>query len=163
MNIAINSASDDEYDNIINGIGMLNQGSAKLKPARLKLVCDWKLYLDSCATYHSVFATWCLENIHEVEVYLKGHCNAGVTICKEQGYYGVFKMWLNCNGIANLLSIPQLEQDGYTIDYNTNRNWVVTTPQGKEIVFKRDTGLCDRMPYIDLCESHEGVIMLEIV
>ena len=101
--------------------------------------------------------------MHEVEVYLKGHCNAGVTTCKEQGYYGVFKMWLNRNGIANLLSIPQLEQDGYIINYNTKRDWVVTTSQGKEIIFKRDTGLCDRMPYIDLREHQEGVIMLETV
>ena len=106
---------------------MLNQGLGKSKPARLKL-CDWKLYLDSCATYHSVFAYWCLNNIHKVEAYQKGRCNAGVTICKEQGYCGVFKMWLNRTGIANLLLIPQLEQDGYIIGYNTARNWVVATP-----------------------------------
>ena len=35
--------------------------------------------------------------------------------------FTVFKMWLNRNGIANLLSIPQLEEDGYVIDYNTKR------------------------------------------
>ena len=89
------------------------------------------LFLDSCATYHLTFVDWCLKNIHGVERFLKGHCNAGVTLCKEQGYYGAFKMWLNRKGIANLLSIPQLERDGYTVDYNTKRNWVVTTPQGK--------------------------------
>ena len=121
------------------------------------------MYLDSCATYHSVFVDWCLDNVHDVEVYLKGHCNVGVTTCKEQGYYGVFNIWLNHNSIANLLSIPQLEQDGYIIGYNTKRNWVVTTSQGKEIVFKRDSGLCNRMPYIDLREHQEGVIMLETV
>ena len=67
MNFASNTPSDDGYVNIINRIGLLNQGLVKLKPACLKL-CDWKFYLDSCATYHSVFATWCLKNIHEVEV-----------------------------------------------------------------------------------------------
>ena len=61
----------------------------------------------------------------------------------------------------NLLSIPQLEEDGYVIDYNTKRDWIVTTPQGDEIRFKRDTGLCNRMLYIDLRESRAGVIMLE--
>ena len=58
---------------------------------------------------------------------------------------------------------PQLEEDGYVIDYNTKRDWVVTTPQGDEIRFKRDTGLCNHMPYIDLRESCTGVIMLETV
>ena len=72
-------------------------------------------------------------------------------------------MWLNYNGITNLLLIPQLEQDGFIIDYNTARNWVLTTLEGKEIVFKQKTGLCDRMPCIDLCEHREGVIMLETV
>ena len=86
-----------------------------------------------------------------------------MTIYKEQGYYGVFKMWLNCNGTANLLSIPQLEQDGYLIDYNTARNWVVMTPEGMEIVFKLDTGICDLMPYIDLHDHREGVIMIKTV
>ena len=66
MNVALNEAeSDGEYEDILNGIGMSNQfsmGSDKSKPARLKL-CDWKLYLDSCATYHLVFAEWCLKNI----------------------------------------------------------------------------------------------------
>ena len=74
MNIALSEAeSNDEYKSILNRIGMPNQfsmGLDKSKHARLKL-WDWKLHLDSCATYHSVFAEWCFENIHEVEVYLK--------------------------------------------------------------------------------------------
>ena len=52
MNIALSKTeSDGEYEHILNGIGMSNQfsmGSDKSKPTRLKL-CDWKLYLDSCA------------------------------------------------------------------------------------------------------------------
>ena len=166
MNVALSEEeSDGKYEDILNGIGMSNHfsmGSDKWKPARLKLY-NWKLYLDSCATYHSVFAEWYLKNIQEVELHLKGHCNIGVTTCKEQGYYGVFKMWVNCNGIANLLSIPQLEEDDYVIDYNTKRDWLVTTPQGDVIRFKRDTGLCNRMLYTNLCESRAGVIMLETV
>ena len=75
INIALSDVeSDDEYKGILNGIGMFNQGSGKSKPARLKL-CNWKLYLASCATYHLVFADWCLNNVHKVEVYLKGHFN----------------------------------------------------------------------------------------
>ena len=72
-------------------------------------------------------------------------------------------MWLNKNGIANLLSILQLEQDRFVIDYNPNRNWTVTATQGKEIVFKKDTGLCEGMPYIDMRGHQEGAAMLETV
>ena len=119
---------------------------------RLHMVtlCECKLYLDSCATYHSTFVNWCLENLHDVSVHLTGHSNGGTTTFNKKGYYGLFKMWLNKNGIANLLSIPQLEQDGLVIGYNTKRNWTVTTPQGKEIVFRKDIGLCEGMPYIDM-------------
>ena len=101
--------------------------------------------------------------MHDASVHLTGHCNAGTTTCKQKGYYGVFKMWLNKNGIANLLSIPQLEQYGFVIDYNMKRNCIVTTPQGKEIVFRKDTGMCEGMPYIDIREHQEGVAMLETV
>ena len=72
-------------------------------------------------------------------------------------------MFLNKNGIAKLLSIPHLEQDGFVIDYNKKRDWTVITPQGKEIVFRKDTGLCEGMPYIDMREHQEGVVMLETV
>ena len=50
------------------------------------------------------------------------------------------------------------------MDYNTDREWVVISPQGKRTVFKRDTGLCNRMPYIDLRESgEEGLALIETV
>ena len=104
-------------------------------------LCTWKLYLDSCATYHSVFVDWCLNNVKLVGVSLTGHCNAGTTTSTEKRFYGEFEMWMNKKGITNLLSIPQLEEDGYIVDYNTKKDWVVTTPQGEKIKFKRDTGL----------------------
>ena len=117
----------------------------------------WKLYLDSCTTYHLVFVDWCLDNVRSVGVSLTGHCNAGTTTSTKKGLYGQFEMWLNKQGIPNLLSILQLEEDGYVVDYNTNRDWVVTTPQGEKIKFKRDTGLCNHMPYIDMKEQTVGV------
>ncbi len=39
------------------------------------------------------------------------------------------------NGIANLLSLPQLEADGFAVSYHTGGNWIITTPHGKEITF----------------------------
>ena len=59
-------------------------------------------------------------------------------------------MWIVEYGITKLLSIPQLEVDGFTIDYNTKHNWVVTTPNGEEILFKKDTGKCKWFTFIEM-------------
>ena len=66
------------------------------------------------------------------------------------------------SSIANLLSVPQLEADGFTIDYNTNRDWVVTTPEGEEIVFKKDTGKCKVFTFI-VMDSQESLELLQYV
>ena len=50
-------------------------------------------------------------------------------------------MWLVESGIANLLSVPQLEADGFKVDYSNNL-LMVTTPEGHVIPFKKDTGKC---------------------
>ena len=65
--------------------------------------------------------------------------------------------------MVNLLSIPCLEADGYNISYDTKKEWIVTTPKGTRIKFKRDTGLCKGMPYIDMQNFKEGAIMIETV
>ena len=51
---------------------------------------------------------------------LQGNCNAGVKVCTQVGDLGMFKMWLNEGGIANLLSIPQLGKDGFRVTSDTN-------------------------------------------
>ena len=69
-------------------------------------------------------------------------------------------------GIANLLSLPQLERDGFTIKYQTNSDWIITSPQGKEIVLKKDTGRCDRFPYLDVrgySQGQDDVAMVQTV
>ena len=68
----------------------------------------------------------------------------------------MFEMWVNESGIANLLSIPQLEKDGFRVTSDTHRKWVVYTPQGEKIEFKHDTGLCKNMPYIDVRQFSKG-------
>ena len=53
------------------------------------------------------------------------------------------------NGVANLCSLPALERLGFHVKYDTLDEWVVTSPKGgATIVFKRDTGRCDRFPYV---------------
>ena len=68
-------------------------------------------------------------------------------------------MWLNEQGIVNLLSIPMLEEAGYKVTTHTDGKWTVIIPRGEVIVFTRDTGMCNRMPYIDLREYAEDLVM----
>ena len=39
----------------------------------------------------------------------------------------------------------------------------MTTPEGKDITFKRDKGVCTGMPYINLRDQKEGLVMIETV
>ena len=88
-------------------------------------------------------------------------CNAGKTSTSKQGMYGRFTIWLNERGIANLLSIPMLEKAGYIVITHTKKKWKVISPEGEEITFKRDTELCEGMPFIDLRKQQKGWAMIE--
>ena len=81
---------------------------------------------------------------------MNGNCNAGTTKITKRGYFGKARVWLNENGIANLIYFPKLEADGYVVRTDTKGEWQVLTPEGKITAFKRDTGMCVGMPYIDL-------------
>ena len=39
----------------------------------------WKLYVDSCTTNHTELVDWYLDNVHDVDIVLKGNCNTGGT------------------------------------------------------------------------------------
>ena len=68
----------------------------------------WNLYLDSCVIYHTAFVTCLLKNVEDADTTLLGNCNAGVKFSSLKGYHGKFHMWVNKNGMENLLSIPCL-------------------------------------------------------
>ncbi len=54
-----------------------------------------------------------LNDVKENGVTLHGKCNTGTIFSKEKGVLlDMFSMWLVRNGIANLLSVPCLEQEG---------------------------------------------------
>ena len=80
-----------------------------------------------------------------------------------KGTYGDFQVWLNNKVIADLISIPVLEASGYIVSTHTHADWVVTTTEGKDITFKSDKGVCTGMPYINLREQKEGLVIIETV
>jgi hypothetical protein len=95
------------------------------------------LYLDSTSSFHQVFMEEHLDNLCLAGATLCAGCNAGTNFATKKGWYhDLFDLWLVRNGIANFLSLPQLEADGFTVSYHTGGNWIVMTSQGKEITFR---------------------------
>ena len=73
---------------------------------------NWKCHLESCATYHTFFFREFLDRVYSGKKATNGSCNAGTVTTNTRGWYDEFKVWLNERGIANLLSIPMLEDAG---------------------------------------------------
>ena len=61
---------------------------------------------------------------------MDGNCNAGSVLLKKKGWYKIFQVWLNEQGIVNLLSIPMLEEAGYKVTTHTDEDWKVIIPAG---------------------------------
>lgn len=141
---------------------MKKESSSPIVQRARRTLNEDHVYLDSCSTFNQVFTDKHIEDIEKVTTILKGRCNAGISTADEKGWMmGMFHMWLVRNGIANILSIPQLERDGCILEYKTGGDWSLTTPQGISLVFKRDKGLCEGMPYISIKENQEALAMLQ--
>ncbi len=119
---------------------------------------------DSTSSFHQVFTEEHLDNLWLAGATLCANCNAGTNFATKKGWYcDLFELWLVRNGIANLLFLPQLEADGFTVSYHTRGNWIVTTPHGKEITFHREeNGVCRGFLYIDM-QSKAAVAMIQTV
>lgn len=131
---------------------------------RRDMLAPWKLYLDSCATYHAFFDKRFLRNIKEGSLVINGLCNAGTTSTNKRGMWEDFQVWSNEHEIANLLSIPMLEKAGYKVSTHTDSDWAVTTPQGEEKIFKRDTWVCGGMTFLDIRKHKKtGVTIIKTV
>ena len=72
-------------------------------------------------------------------------------------------MWVMEHVIANIVSMGMLEKEGYNISYDTGGTWIVTTPSGGKIKFKRGTGAYYGIPYIDMSNNVKSVSMLYTV
>ena len=79
-------------------------------------------------------------NVYEGAGAMKGNCNAGTTRMTKRRYYRRLRVWLNENGIANLISIPKIEANGNVVKTDIKGEWQVVTPEGETIPFKRDKG-----------------------
>jgi hypothetical protein len=145
------------FDSCIEGVGFLEvTGESRDRP-----ICNRNhAYLDSCATNHSMFALEHLNRRHTTGVCLRQNCNAGSRLTKRKGFWMMLQFWENPGGIANLVSLIELERDGWTVNYTTGNIWEVTSPgENVTLSFMIETqGVCKGMPYIDLAnpETHQA-------
>ena len=120
---------------------MAQVGRETLKPSYL--------YLDSTLSFHQMFSSKYMTGIKKVSTSLRGKCNGGVSYSDEKGdVLHLFNTWLVRTGIANLLSLPSLERDGFVVSYNTKTSWMVECPDGTVLKFLKDTGVCAGFPYL---------------
>ena len=109
------------------------------------------MYLDSTSSFHRIFTDKHLLDVEKVAIRLRGECNAGTTHSNEKGWFkDLFHMWLVRNGIANLLSLPRLEGDGFRITYDMCTHWEIHCPDGNDFIFKKYVGVCKGFLYLDI-------------
>ena len=117
-------ASDDEsvntFDSCIEGVGFLEvTGECRDRP-----ICNRNhAYLDSCTTNHSMFALEHSNLHHTTGMCLWQNCNAGSRLTKRKWFWMMLQFWENPGGIANLVSLIELERDGWTVNYTTGNIW----------------------------------------
>ncbi len=147
------------------GIGFLQNKSSNPRVVATRKTLDLqRLYLNSTSSFHQIFTEEHLDNLRLAGATLRANCNAGNNFATKKGWYrNLFNLWLVRNGIANLLSLPQLEADGFTVSYQTGGNWIVTTPHGNKITFhQEEDSVCHGFPYIDM-QSKAAVAMIQTV
>ncbi len=80
----------------------------------------------------------------------------GAITTNKRGTYSNLKVWYLPDGIANIISMRELEEM-YRITYDSWAGYyVVHTPKGGVWFYKDEQGL----PYLDLEESSKVVVML---
>ena len=130
------------------------------------------LYLDLTSSFHQMFDTKHLDDVQTASTILRISCNADTTFSSEKGWCkGFFDMWFVCDGIANILSLPQLESEGYHITYDTVTDWVIHVPDGPlmihgtKLFLKQGRGVCAGFPYLDMADpaNKNAVFMLQTV
>ena len=121
VNVNLDEASIqslDEDDGFFEGVAFFIPTTGS-KP---RLDCGrHKLFFDSCATQHSMFALEYPSRLPCTKVYLRQNCNAGSKLTNKYRYYADLRFYESEGGIANLLSVPALEKAGWKIHMETGK------------------------------------------
>ena len=118
---------------------------------------DDRVYLDGCSTVTAFKNNRYLQNIKTEERGVRINCNAGAITINKRGTYGNLKVWYLPDGIANIISMNELESL-YRITYDSWEGYyIVHTSKGEVRFYKDEQGL----PYLDLNEyDAAGAVLL---
>ena len=86
-----------------------------------------------------------LKNVKDSDTVIHGKYNVATYLYNRKGWIGMLEMWLNKNGIVNILSIPKLEEDGYHVTYDTLVDWIFHILDDIQVKIERDMGTCKRI------------------
>jgi hypothetical protein len=151
---SIESVDDDDDHGFFDGVACIQPSGTNTQ----RLNCGRnKLFLNSCAAQHTMFAPEYLSRCHTTKVYLRQNCNAGSKLTNKCGYYADLRFFISEGGIANLLSLPALEKEGWKIHMETGKPVKALSPTGVLLTFKRDVGMTGGMPYIDMDRPKDHV------
>jgi hypothetical protein len=92
---------------------------------------DSRVYLDGCSTVTTFKSDKYLKEIKTEPRGVRINCNAGAITTNKRGTYGNLKEWYLPDGIANIISMHELEET-YRITYDSWAGYyVVHTPKGE--------------------------------
>jgi hypothetical protein len=134
ININMDDASikTADGDGTFEGVAFIMPGAGSGTVAKVRVNCGRnKLFLDSCATQHTMFAVEYLLRRHVTKIFLRQNCNAGSKITNKCGYYMDLRFYESEGGIANLLSLPALEKAGWKIRMETGKPVQALSPDAR--------------------------------
>ena len=124
-----------------NGISVLLKKKSK---QREKLHPN-KIYPDKFYTYDQMYNEEIITDMTERNSCIFVHCNPGTTSTNKEVHFGSIKCCLNKERISNIYSIPNLEEMGFLITYDSMYGLYIFHTKDEEVQFnKNEMGL----PYI---------------
>jgi len=118
---------------------------------------DNRVFLDGCSTVTAFKNDKFLKSIKMEAKGVKINCNAGTISTNKRGQYGNLKIWYLPDGIANIISMHELELL-YRITYDSWAGYYIVHMPKEEVCFYKDE---QGLPYLDFEESCEdGTLLL---